>query len=96
MKLVNATFLALSLATLPALPASAKSAEAAADEAAREQRAIVTHWVNATWGRRNQGAAETLNATHQAFARHGYKLVSLEPYVENGDLEGFFVTYQKP
>ena len=56
----------------------------------------VTLWVDATWGFRHQGAANDLTHAHQAFAAQGYKVVSVEPYIENGDLQGFFVTYQKP
>lgn len=73
-----------------------KSPEKSADEAAADQLPAVTIWVNASWGMRKQGAANDLSRAHQAFARHGYKVVSVEPYIENGDLQGFFVTYQKP
>ena len=55
----------------------------------------VTIWVDASWGFRNQGAANSLSRAHQAFAGQGYKVLSVEPYIENGDLQGFFVTYQK-
>lgn len=73
-----------------------KSPQRAAEEAAREQLPAVTIWVDATWGLRKQGAANDLSQAHRAFATHGYKVVSVEPYIENGDLQGFFVTYQKP
>ena len=43
-----------------------------------------------------QGAANNLSKAHNAFAERGYKVVGVEPYIENGDLQGFFVTYQKP
>ena len=56
----------------------------------------MTIWVDATWGFRNQGAANDLTRAHAAFAARGYKVVSVQPYIENGDLQGFFVTYQKP
>ena len=56
----------------------------------------VTIWVDASWGFRHQGAANALSDAHRAFAAKGYKVVSVEPYIENGDLQGFFVTYQKP
>jgi hypothetical protein len=94
-----ATLLALSLLATTA-PAQAvlfgKKPEAAAAEAARNNLPAVTIWVDATWGFRRQGAANDLSRGHGAFAAHGYKVVSVEPYIENGDLEGFFVTYQKP
>lgn len=82
------------------LPAHAalfgKSPEKSAAEAAAASMSAVTIWVDASWGFRNQGAANNLSKSHQAFAARGYKVVSVEPYIENGDLQGFFVTYQKP
>lgn|SRR5512139_4310852 len=91
---------ALFACALPALPAQAglfgKKPEDSAAEAARGNLQAVTIWVDASWGFRNQGAANNLTRAHSAFAGHGYKVVSVEPYIENGDLQGFFVTYQKP
>lgn len=82
------------------LPVSAgifdKSPEKSAADAARAGMPAVTIWVDASWGFRNQGAANALSSAHQAFGTRGYKVVSVEPYIENGDLQGFFVTYQKP
>ena len=83
-----------------ALPAQAglfgKKPEDSAAEAARTHLQAATIWVDASWGFRNQGAANNLTRAHSAFAAQGYKVVSVEPYIENGDLQGFFVTYQKP
>ena len=91
---------ALLACTFAALPARAalfsKKPETIAAEAARDQLPAVTMWVDATWGFRHQGAANDLTRAHQAFAAQGYKVVSVEPYIENGDLQGFFVTYQRP
>jgi hypothetical protein len=67
-----------------------------ASDAARANMQAVTIWVDASWGFRNQGAANSLSKAHNAFASHGYKVQSVQPYIENGDLQGFFVTYQKP
>ena len=93
--------LALLLATTASLvPAHAglfdKKPEDAAREAAQAGLSAATVWVDASWGFRNQGAANDLSESHRAFAVHGYKVVSVEPYIENNDLQGFFVTYQKP
>lgn len=83
-----------------ALPAQAalfgKSPEKSAAEAAAANMSAVTIWIDASWGFRNQGAANNLSKAHNAFAARGYKVVGVEPYIENGDLQGFFVTYQKP
>ena len=73
-----------------------KKPEDAAKEAQAAGMNAATVWVDASWGFRNQGAANSLNRAHQAFAQHGYRVTSVEPYIENGDLQGFFVTYQKP
>ena len=67
-----------------------------AEEAARANMTAVTIWVDASWGFRNQGAANALSKAHQAFASRGYQIVDVAPYIENGDLQGFFVTYRKP
>ena len=97
-RVIAPTLLAALLSS--ALPAQAalfgKSAERAAEQAASENASAATIWVEASWGFRNQGAANDLTAAHKAFAARGYKVVSVEPYIENGDLEGFFVTYQRP
>jgi hypothetical protein len=74
----------------------AKKPETVAEEAQAANLPAVTLWVEATWGMRNQGAANSLTKAHSAFAKYGYKVVSVQPYIENGDLQGFFVTYQKP
>ena len=93
--------LAALLATCTSLvPAHAglfdKKPEDAAREASQAGMSAATVWVDASWGFRNQGAANNLTRAHNAFAAFGYKVVSVEPYIENGDLQGFFVTYQKP
>jgi hypothetical protein len=90
----------LALAALSATPAQAalfaKKPEVSAQEAAAANLPAVTIWVDASWGFRNQGAANNLTKAHSAFAQQGYKVQSVQPYIENGDLQGFFVTYQKP
>jgi hypothetical protein len=91
--------LLLSLLLACALPAHAlfeKKPETSATEAAQAGLQAVTIWVDASWGFRNQGAANALSRAHQAFAVRGYRVQSVQPYIENGDLQGFFVTYQKP
>lgn len=96
-RLLLATTLAVACTALPAHAALfGRSPEASAEEAARADMAAVTIWVDASWGFRRQGAANDLSRAHQAYAARGYKVASVEPYIENGDLEGFFVTYQKP
>ena len=81
----------LLLAGIPAVRAASLDAQVAA-AAARHARSV-TVYVDATWGNRTNGMAKALNEAHDAFAAHGYVLVDVSAYVENGDLQGFFVSY---
>jgi hypothetical protein len=88
--------LLLALVLLVATPAAhAADLEAIATQAQASAQPAVTVWISATWGFRKQGAAKELNEAHRLFGAHGYEVVSVESYVENGDLEGFFVTYRR-
>jgi hypothetical protein len=87
---------ALAGASMTQAAVFSKSPERAAEDAERQGMLAVTIWVEATWGFRKQGAANDLSAAHRAFTARGYRVASVEPYIENGDLQGFFVTYQKP
>lgn len=84
---------AVLLAASPA--ASAESLEATATQAQASGQPAITVWIASTWGFRKQGTAKDLNEAHRIFGAHGYEVVSVESYIENGDLEGFFVTYRQ-
>ena len=45
---------------------------------------------------RRKGMAKGLTEKHQEYAQLGWEFADLEIYIENGDLEGFFVTYVRP
>jgi opacity protein-like surface antigen len=83
--------------TLFALATTAFAADlkATAAKAQASGQPAVTVWISSTWGFRNQGAAKELNEAHVVFGAHGYEVVSVESYLENGDLQGFFVTYRR-
>jgi hypothetical protein len=87
--------LLLALALFTLTPAAfAADIEATAAQAQLKHEPAVTVWISSTWGFRKQSAAKDLNEAHRAFGAHGYEVVSVESYVENGDLQGFFVTYR--
>ena len=46
-------------------------------------------------GRRNRGAAN-VTERHAEMAASGGRFVDLEVYTENNDIEGFFLTYERP
>jgi hypothetical protein len=86
--------LAVALSALCSLAHAAGLDEIAAQAQASNAPAV-TVWVASTWGLRKQGSAKDLNEAHRLFGARGYEVVSVESYIENGDLEGFFVTYRR-
>ena len=78
-----------------AAAASARDYEQQAKRALAENPRVVTIFVDADWGGREDGAARELTRAHRAFAARGYYVVDVEGYDENGDLQGFFVTYRR-
>lgn len=65
-----------------------------ADRAVADKQIAVTVFVDVDWGGREDGAAKELTRAHAAFSARGYRVVDVEGYTENGDLQGFFVTYR--
>lgn len=90
-----ATLFALLAALLAPAAALAKSFDKQAQQASEKGLSAVTIFVDATFGNRTAGAAKNLTEAHQAFVRRGYALIGVELYAENGDLVGFFVSYQR-
>ena len=86
--------LAAVLLLLPAA-APARDHESTAREARAAGRGAVSVFVDVDFGGREDRAASELNEAHAAFERHGYELVDVTAYTENGDLQGFFASYEK-
>lgn len=66
-----------------------------AADARQQNLPAVSIYVDANWGNRTNGAAKALTNAHVAFGHAGYELVDVETYSENGDLQGFFVSYRR-
>ncbi|MEO9079737.1 MAG: hypothetical protein ABI268_10540 [Rhodanobacter sp.] len=60
-----------------------------------DKASTVTVFVDATFGFRKKHLASQLTKSHAEYAARGYRYVDMAPYVENGDLVGFFVTYTR-
>ena len=88
-KLAFMSLLALSIIS------STVNAKTAAEKAAEKNLAAVTVFLDVTKLTRKHSAARNMTQSHQEFAHYGYELVDVSPYTENGDLEGFFVSYKK-
>ena len=54
-----------------------------------------TVFVDVSAFNRRDGAAEKLTKLYEEQAKAGWRLLDLDLYVEDNDLEGFFVTFQK-
>lgn len=88
--------LLLALVLFIATPAClAADLDAVAAKAQSTAQPAVTVWISTTWGFRKSSAAKELNEAHRLFGDRGYEVVSVESYIENGDLQGFFVTYRR-
>lgn len=46
-------------------------------------------------GSRHKGTAEKISKTHKTAESQGWDFDDLEIYIENGDLQGFFITYTR-
>lgn len=44
---------------------------------------------------RKNNAAKNMSEKHEEFTREGWRFVDMETYIENSDLEGFFLTYSR-
>lgn len=53
----------------------------------------VTVFVDATLGFRKDHMAKQLTESHTEMAARGYRFADMAAFNENGDFEGFFVTY---
>ena len=44
---------------------------------------------------RRSGGAKNMTEVHDEFSANGWKLIDTEIYTENGDIEGFFLSYTR-
>jgi hypothetical protein len=86
-----AVLLAAASAAAPALAAPADDARLAREQGLE----TVTIHVDATFGMRKDGLARAITRAHAAFAAEGYAFADMELHVENGDVQGVFITYRR-
>jgi hypothetical protein len=89
--------LAFGLLAFPSLlqAQTAPAAAAPAEAPAAGKTVATTVFVDAQGGSRKEGSAKRINKSHADMEAKGWRFADLEPYTENGDLVGFFVTYVK-
>ena len=54
-----------------------------------------TIWRDSSRFSRRKFGAENMTEKHDEYTRAGWKFADMETYIENGDLEGFFLTYTR-
>lgn len=52
-----------------------------------------TVFIDTHIGKRRDHASEHMSQMHQNMAAEGFTIIDVEPWIENGDLEGFYLTY---
>lgn len=89
----------LALATVAALTLGAAviilAQAAPAPAPAATGRQGLTVYMDISVVGRKHGAAEKMTKMHAEKAAQGYTLIGVAPYTENGDLQGFYVSYVK-
>lgn len=55
-----------------------------------------TIFVSDKTGSRKKGSASKISETHKTAESQGWDFDDLEIYIEDGDLQGFFITYTRP
>ena len=94
MKLVITCMLALSM-----VPAMGFAQESEATEPATEMpkncEEAITVFQDVSRVGRKDGAAKNMTQRHEKMARTGWRFADMEVYTENGDLEGFYLSYTR-
>ena len=90
----------LSIAVIVTCLALSAAPARAADDAVGSQACPATEaWTvfvaDATF-RRQDGSAKRITQTHRDAENQGWQYKDMEAYTENGDLQGFFITYTRP
>jgi hypothetical protein len=94
-RVMKASIIGLAALALFSTTVQAKEKEEA--EKPKQCSEIIAHtiFVADKSGSRQKGSAEALSATHDNAESQGWNFADLEVYIEDGDLQGFFVTYTK-
>ena len=68
------------------------SAQAAPATTCQESKTIFR---DASRFSRKNNAAQSMSKKHDEYTKNGWRFVDMETYIENSDLEGFFLTYSR-
>lgn len=88
-------FIPLLLALVAGAAGSLLATHASVASAQTAPADSVTVFIDATFGFRKNHMANQLTKSHAEYAAKGYHFAAMAPYTENGDMQGFFVTYTR-
>ena len=94
MKFIIITALGLVLVSAPAFAQEAEEASSVAKPTLDCEQAITVFQDVSGMGRKDR-AAKNMTKRHAEMAIDGWRLSDMEVYTENGDLEGFFLSYTR-
>ncbi|MGI9258298.1 MAG: hypothetical protein ACR2QQ_05660 [Gammaproteobacteria bacterium] len=94
MKFFYLTVLAFGLQCSSAFAQEAVETASGSDVAMDCEEAITIFHDVSGFGRRNR-AAENMTETHAEMALSGWRYAGMQIYTENGDLEGFYISYTR-
>jgi len=84
----------LVFAAIAAVPAIIPQALAADQTTPAASATAVTVYIGMHYGKNS--AAKEINAMHAKMEKDGWRFADMETNIENGDTEGFWLTYTKP
>ena len=93
---MNRLLIAVTAAGLLLSTATARASEGAAAPKPCPATEAWTVFVPDATFRRQDGSAKRLTQTHRDAKEQGWQFADMTTYIENGDLQGFFITYTRP
>ncbi len=94
MKFLSAILLALSLHTTAVFAQESKETPPVPTPSLDCEEAITVFHDVSRLGRKDR-AAKVMTNKHADMAREGWHFADMEVYIENGDLEGFYLSYTR-
>lgn len=85
--------LTLAVVLLWAFAGAAWAEKASDKEKPVKPGAGLTIYLDISIASRKHRAAKKMTALHKKHYDQGWTVVDVDPYIENGDLQGFFITY---
>ncbi len=91
--MINKSITAIILATFVSAGAIAEEENTGPAKCPTLQASTI--FVKDKTGSRKKGSASKISETHKTAESQGWDFKDLEVYIENGDLQGFFITYTR-